>query len=185
MLELNLNEKKSLVERLQNFESESIDKLKECCTEEKRLVQLASELKIQKLQEKERNNEDKIDQIKKSNEELVDLIDEYEKKYIKDFENKANSIKQTFSGLIQETHSFIIEKREYLNQIETDDEQIKIFNLESIDLQTRLNKELKKLKNLIFNNNKIEFVASFDDNLVGFIEYDKCFTVSRLLLILF
>jgi len=142
------------------------------CTEVRRLIQLATEQKIQKLNE----NKEQIDQINKSNEELIEIVDIYEKTCIEDFSIKANSIKQTFNELVKETYSFINEKQAYLDQDEIDDDQIKIYITESNDFKLKLNKELIKVKNVIFNNNKIEFIESSDDTVLGFI--DKCFTVS-------
>jgi len=73
---------------------------------------------------------------------------------------------------------FLTEKQEYLNQAGMNSyEQIHIYNTQSIDLQMRLNKELKRIKNIIFNNNKIYFTESFDDNHLGFIEYEIFYTV--------
>ena len=95
--ELNLNEKRTLLVHLENFESECIDGLKVYLTEVKREIQLATEKEIQR-----KANKQIIDQINKSNEEFIDIIDNYEKKYIQEFKNKADSIKQTLnSELIQ------------------------------------------------------------------------------------
>jgi glutaredoxin 2 len=44
-------------------------------------------------------------------------------------------------------------------------------------LKSKIYIELKKLKYLIFNNNRIEFVE-IDEIDLGYFEYDKCFKVS-------
>ena len=45
-------------------------------------------------------------------------------------------------------------------------------------IKSKIQKELKRLKYLIFNNNKIEFIET-DETELGYFEYDKCFKVSN------
>jgi len=57
----------------------------------------------------------------------------------------------------------------------------RIFNLKSIEFQSKLNKELKKTKDLIFNNNKIEFIDNTDESIttsIGYFDYEERFNVS-------
>jgi hypothetical protein len=174
-LESNLKKNEILLGRIENFESECVNHLNETCLEEKRRIQLATELKIQKL-----DDQSQIDQINKSNEDLVEIIDKYEQTCTGDFFTKTASIKETLNErIINKANSFLTQKQEYLNQIQTDDEEIEIFLNESLDLKSRLSKELIKIRNLIFNENKIEFIESLDESILGYIEYDKCFTVSK------
>jgi hypothetical protein len=171
-LESNLKEINLLVLKLKNLESECINELNIHCTEQRRLIQLQTEIK------KQNSDEQIVDQINQFNLDLIEIIDKYELEYIEDFSNRIiEIIKPTFIEIIQETNSFLNKKQEYLIQYKTDNNQIKIFNQESEDLKSRLNKDVKKLKNLIFNNNKIEFIESIDEYLLGYIEYDKCFKV--------
>jgi hypothetical protein len=51
-LELIINETKLLDNRMKNYKTECISELNEHCLEQKRLIQLATELKIQKLDER-------------------------------------------------------------------------------------------------------------------------------------
>lgn len=171
-LESNLKEINLLVLKLKNLESECINELNIHCTEQRRLIQLQTEIK------KQNSDEQIVDQINQFNIDLIEIIDKYELEYIEDFSNRIiEIIKPTFIEIIQETNSFLNKKQEYLIQYKTDNNQIEIFNQESEDLKSRLNKDVKKLKNLIFNNNKIEFIESIDEYLLGYIEYDKCFKV--------
>lgn len=171
-LESNLKEINLLVLKLKNLESECINELNIHCTEQRRLIQLQTEIK------KQNSDEQIVDQINQFNIDLIEIIDKYELEYIEEFSNRIiEIIKPTFIEIIQETNSFLNKKQEYLIQYKTDNNQIEIFNQESEDLKSRLNKDVKKLKNLIFNNNKIEFIESIDEYLLGYIEYDKCFKV--------
>ena len=129
-LESNLEEINLLVLKLKNLESECINELNIHCTEQRRLIQLQTEIK------KKQNSEEQImDQINQFNLDLIEIIDKYELEYIEDFSNRIiEIIKPTFIEIIQETGNFI-------------------------------------------NNNKIEFIESIDEYLLGYIEYDKCFKV--------
>lgn len=149
--ELNLKEISRLTERLKNdVESECVNNLNEHCIEVKRQIQLASEEKIQKL------NENK-EQINKSNEELIEIVDVYEKTCIDEFLIKADTIKAKsfIDELSFKANKFLNEKQSYLKQINTNENKIKNYLSQSINLKSKLNKELNKLKNVIFNNNRI------------------------------
>jgi len=105
---------------------------------------------------------------------VIEVIDNYENKCKQNFlvSNKSNSIKESISKLIEDTNNFLnVNQKEKINNINT-------FNQESLKLQSKINQEIKKFQNLIFNNSKIEFVNSSDDSILGFIYYNKCFTVS-------
>jgi len=80
-------------------------------------------------------------------------------------------------GLVEEADRFLNEKQEYLNQSNTNDFEIRNFNIESIKLQKKLKSKIVILRDLIFNKNKIEFIKSFDSSRLGYLDYDKCFTV--------
>ncbi len=190
-LELNLNKTKLLVNNLNNFENQSIKELNEHCSEQKRLIHLKSELKIKNLEnitqtnkkrkyDETNNQEQKIDQINKSNKELIEVINSYEQTCIREFLHKIKSIKVSFNKLVEEANTFLNHKQAYLKQKQTNHDEIRIFNFESIELQSNLNKELKKIKNLIYNKNKIEFINDTDESIMtplGYFDYDKCFKV--------
>jgi hypothetical protein len=69
----------------------------------------------------------------------------------------------------------LIKNKCILNQEPINDDEIKIFNFEPIELQSKLHKELKKSKSLIFNKNKIEFINESDESTpLGYFDYDEC-----------
>jgi hypothetical protein len=73
---------------MKNYKTECFNELNEHRLEQKRLIQLATELKIQKLEEKE-NSQAQIDQINQSNEKLIEIIDKYEQTCIEEFTNRT------------------------------------------------------------------------------------------------
>ena len=48
--------------------------------------------------------------------------------------------------IVEEADTFLNHKQAYLKQKQTNDDEMRIFNFESNELQSNLNKELKKLK---------------------------------------
>jgi len=184
-LELNLKKIKLLANNFDNFESQSIRELNDHCQEQKRLVNLAPELKTKMKRPKKRkfvetNNRENIDKINKSNKELIEVIDNYEQTCINEFLLKISTMKDSFKQLVDEANTFSDIKQAYLNQEQTNDGEIRIFNLESIELQSKLNKEFKKQKYLIFNNKKIIFIDETDESIIapiGYFDYDECFNV--------
>jgi len=113
------------------------DIIKEYCNEQIRLIQLSVENKIEK--------------INKLSDELIEFVRDYEKKCIESYSDTKNSIKEETNKIIQEANIFVNEKKAYLQQYKIDDEDIKVFNKTSEDLQTALNEKSKKLTNSIFN----------------------------------
>jgi len=156
-LELNLNKLNLLVDNLINFETQSFQDLNKHCQKKKYLVRSATLQKIKTKPKKRKfgESQETIDKINKSSEELIQEIDNYQVKCIKEFSNKISAINELFSKLVNEADKFIEEANSYLNLEVTNDDEIKRFNLESIELQSKLNSELKKQKYLIFNNKKI------------------------------
>jgi hypothetical protein len=179
--EINLIETKSLIEWLENFETECINILYEHCLEQKRLVQLETEFKIQKLITKEsenNNSQEKIDKLNELNEELIEVIDDYEQKCKGEFLCNSSSIKETLNELINSTNIFLNEKQDYLKQNEANYDEISKTNNEFLSIQSKLNQKIIKFKNIIFNSNKIEYYNNETDELVlGYFDYDKCLTV--------
>ena len=50
-----------------------------------------------------------------------------------------------------------------------------MFNLKSIELQSKLHKELNQTKDLIFNKNKIKFINESDESTpLGYFDYVEC-----------
>lgn len=71
-----------------------------------------------------------------------------------------NSLKEELNKILNEANIFINEKQAYLHKLKINDEEIKVFNKESEDLQTALNEKSKKLKNSIFDNKLIKFLSN-------------------------
>jgi hypothetical protein len=96
-LELNVDKIESLARKLKSDFENSIDKIKEHCLEQMRLVQLSTENAIEKLHN--------------LNKELIDMIAEYEKKYIEFFLVKKDSISKNLDTLIEEVNMFSSQKK--------------------------------------------------------------------------
>ncbi len=190
-LELIINETKLLDNRMKNYKTECISELNEHCLEQKRLIQLATELKIQKLDEKE-HSQSQIDQINQSNEKLIEIIDKYEQTCLEDFKNRTYDIPQRV--FFDQNIFFMIDKFNelrldigmlrglmdmYFKENQPNNEKFQKLIKRSEFIISRIHKELKKLKFLIFNNNKIEFIETNETEL-GYFEYDKCFKVSTI-----
>jgi hypothetical protein len=160
-LKINLNKIEQLVQELKlNYEN-GADKIKEHCIEQRRLVQLSTEKKIEK--------------INKINEELINQINDFESQCIISFSKKENSIKIKLNLLVDEADKFLKEKQDYLKQLKIDKEEIKKFNEISEDLQTKLKNELNIKNNTIFGDNLIKFnsnICNVEQDIIGNIDYD-------------
>jgi len=161
-LHLNLNKLESLFRMLKNGFENGIDKIKEYCFEQIRLIQLSTE--------------NRIEQINKINDELIETIREYERKCIQYFLDKNEQIKNSLDKLIGDAAIFVRDKQEYLNQFKIGELEIKKFNRQSKELQKSLNKEHVKLNSLIFNDEKIDFWPNTNvitKSYLGDIRYEK------------
>ncbi len=148
-LYLNLNKLESLFKMLKNGCENGIDKIKEHCDEQIRLIQLSTE--------------NRIEQINKLNDELIEIVREYERKCIESFLDRNEQIQQSLDQLIGDAATFVKEKQEYLNQFKIDDEELKSFNKQSEVLQDSLNKKSIKLNIMIFNYEKLEFFSNIKE----------------------
>jgi hypothetical protein len=160
-LHLSLNKLETLFKMLKNDCENGIDKIKEYCDEQIRLIQLSTE--------------NRIEQINKLNEKLIKIIREYERKCVQSLLNKNDQIKQSLDKLVGDAAHFVKEKQEYLNQFKIYDEEIKAFNKQSELLQESLNKESIKLNNLLFNNEILEFWSNTNEikqSFLGFVSYE-------------
>jgi len=182
-LELILNETKLLDNKMKNYKTECINELNWHCFEQKRLIQLATELKIQNLEEKD-NSQSKIDLINQSNEKLIEIIDKYEQTCLEDFKNRTDFVylkfffdseifpmKAKFNDLSDHVSCIQRVIDRYLKENQANNDSFLKIIKDYDDLKFEINKELKKLKNLIFNSNKIEFVEN-DETYLGYFEYD-------------
>ena len=134
---------------LKNGCENGIEKIKEHCDEQIRLIQLSTE--------------NRIEQINKLNDELIEIIRDFERKCIQSFLNRSDQIKQSLDKLIGDAAYFVKEKKEYLNEFKIDDEEIKAFNKQTLVLQESLNKESIKINSLVFNNEILEFLSNTNE----------------------
>ncbi len=110
-----------------------------------------------------KENQDKIEYIKKLNNKLIAFIRDYERICIESYLIKKNLVKEDANKIIQEANTFLYEKQSYLQQYQIDDEEIKVFNKKSEELQLDLNEKSKKLKSLIFNEKLIKFLSNINE----------------------
>lgn len=145
-----LQENLKKVETIANllwFESENgIDIIKEHCNELIRFIQLSTE--------------EKIEQINKLSDELILFIKDYEGKCTQSFLTRNESIKKSINKLINDSNIFLKEKQAYLQQFKINDEEIKVFNKMSEELQSALKIESINLNSLLFCNELIKFQSN-------------------------
>ena len=145
-LQNNLNKVLSIVKLFLSDYENGTDIIKEYCNEQIRRIQLSTE--------------NKIEQINKLNDELIAFVKDYERMCIESYSNKSMLIKEGLNKIIQEANTFLNEKQAYLQNLKTDDEEIKVFNKESEDLHLVLNEISKKQKSLIFNDKLMKFLSN-------------------------
>lgn len=136
------------------------DAAKEHCIELKRMIQLATEKKIQ--------------EIIINSEFLIQKVDDYEyetiERYAKNFE-----FKQKLEELIDEANNFLKEQNNYLNQFKINDSEITALNERLNKLKTKLEDKLN-IKKVLFNNRLMKFEINntfIDDSLIGNISYKR------------
>jgi hypothetical protein len=160
-LKINLQKIEALIQDL-NFDLfNGSDKIKEYCNEQRRLVQLSTENKMQELN--------------KINEGLMSKIDEFEMKCKQCYSAIDDSFKEKINRLIKEAKYFLNEKQEYLKQIQINDEELKTFIELGEYCQLDLNREHKALKRKMFGK-KLKFnmnLSVIDSETIGLIEYEK------------
>jgi len=160
-LEINICNLYSLTKSLKSGCENSTDEIKVHCEKQLKRIQIITEKKL--------------DQIHNSNEKLVHQVKQYEKKCLKIYSNKSDSIIEKINQIIDKTKIFLIEKQAYLNQRKTNEEEIKTFNKTSEELKAILEGEKIKLKSLLFNDEIIEFNINddeIDECLLGNIDYE-------------
>ena len=118
------------------------------------------------------------------------MIDKYENQILEDFKKLTDDVpleiyfdpeislmKENFIDLRRDVSLLHYEIDMYLKKKKSFIDKFQQLISKSQQLKSKIYKELKKLKYLIFNNNRIEFVEN-DEIDVGYFEYDKCFKVS-------
>lgn len=99
-----------------------INLIQEHFTEQIRLVQLSTE--------------NKIDKINNLNDKLIEAFKNYEKKCIESFLSRNESINKKMNTVLKEVDCFLKDKQVYLNQNNINDEEQKILNKESENMQS-------------------------------------------------
>ncbi len=161
-LKLNVKELEANLERLMWTNENGIDEIKTYCLEQKRLIQL--------------NTEKKIQEINDLNESLIQLIDLYEKEKIEQY-NKDENVNK----FINETNEFINVQKIFLKKCQIDDEEIKNVNKQFFTHKTQVNDQLKNMQSLIFKNELIKFISNenlIDNSMLGSIDYEPINYVS-------
>lgn len=141
-----INDVKSNVVSIEKMLNGSVDMIKEHCAELRNEVQLATELKIQKLNE--------------LNIELIDDIYKYENECCAKFLSDASFQKTNISQQLVQSKEFTTEWTSYLNEFKIDDQIVKQTNEEGSTLLKTLKESLISLKHWIFNG----YILSFKQN---------------------
>jgi len=161
-LQKSLNELQSIIQLLCYGCEDGTDLIAEYCNEQIRLIQLSTE--------------NKIEQMNKLSDELIAFVREYERTCIELYSNKNKTVKEYLNKTINEANTFLNEKQVYLQQLKTDDDEIKVFNSTCEKLQTDLSRKVVKLKSLIFNNRLIKFISNTKDinkHELGYFDYEQ------------
>lgn len=135
-LRVSLNDIKTLTDQISFNCEHSIDKIKEHCIEQRRLVQLATEQEIK--------------EINKINEEYIKKIDDFQTESIEKFE--SNLVILNPKEIIDEAKQFLGESLSKNDLLE-----IQTSNTKSKSLKRKLENELTKSNGLLFSNNLISF----------------------------
>jgi hypothetical protein len=161
-LQNNLGKIETFSSRLRFDSDYSKDVIREHCNEQIRLVQLSTE--------------NKIEQINKINEVLIKFFKNYEIKCSQSSSKNSDFIKEITNKLFNNIECFLKDKKRYLKQYKTDDEETKMFNKISEELQKELQKENKKLTSFIFGNELIKFKSNsneINEHELGTIDYNN------------
>jgi hypothetical protein len=158
----NLNKIECLASQLAFDFENGVDKIKDHCTEQRRLVQLSTEKRIE--------------EINKINQFLIEQIDLYETEWIQNYSNKKRELQVNINETCDEAKRFLNEKKNYLKDYQIKDEEIKEFDEACEILKTELNQELKLINREIFNDKLIKFdscIASLNEKIIGNLQYEK------------
>jgi len=170
---------------LKNFENGAIHVSDKNFEEQARIIDLEANEKIFKIESLIKENEsneqvvknlnEKYLKILNSNSELIDEIKDFKKEFNVYQSNKFLPIKERLIELIETSETHLTKIKNYLNQNQTDDKQIEIYNEESYKLSERLEDAQTKLYDelltLDINNNMLKYYKKsdqIDDNL-GFV----------------
>jgi hypothetical protein len=156
----NLNDLEKYARKLEMEMITGEDKIKDHCFDLKRLIQLATEKKMQ--------------EILSISELLIKLVDEYETESIESFRSNL-TFRKLFDDLIQDTKRFVNEQKNYLNQFQIKDKDI-IESNHNLNLLREKLEDKSNIKKLIFNDKLMRFSINktlIDESFLGNITYEK------------
>lgn len=146
LLKTNLNQLESLATDVKFDLDNRGDKVKDHCIELKRQVQLATEQKIQEINE--------------FNKKFLKEVDQYEKECIQKLANNNSEVNPAVESLMSEVKKFLVDKRLYLGRFQISEEEIFTSNEKANELKTHLEFYKMIIKRLTFNNKLLEFEAN-------------------------
>ncbi len=160
-LRINIQSIEKLMNDLKSNGENGVDIIKIRCSEQKRVIQLSIEKKIEELHE--------------LNEKLQEKMDDFEKEYIENFLENVDSIVERNNLRISEAKDFLDNNIEYLKEYQVDDDNIENTNKMAENLILKLERENGFNIAAIFNDKKIKFELNLEkiyDSLIGSFEYD-------------
>jgi hypothetical protein len=158
-LRVGLIELKNLATKLEFEIGHGEYEIKEYCTELKRTVQLATEEEISKINEK--------------NVQLIQTIDEYERKSLENLSALTNLRQQT-ENLLSQAKSFIKKQETYLLQLQLNDQTTVSLNQELEDISDELKSQRFRVRKTMFGDKLMTFVRNkteANDKLVGSLDW--------------
>jgi len=132
------NSTKKLTFEIQNGEY----LIKEHCNEQRRLIQLSVEQRIQ--------------HIYSVSDGLLERINNYEQECIKRYES-SNQFKQNINEFVKQIDKFIEQQNIYLNQLQTNDQEIMNLNKKIKEIKIEVEKENLNVQQVLFNDKLLEF----------------------------
>lgn len=141
------------------------DKIKHHCNELKRLVQLATE--------------QKVNEINQLNQVYIKQIDDYELDCIEKYSTRSGSKLEQMKEIIAETNLFLIEKQNYLEQFQISDCEIFSSNERSCKLKSNLEEQILNIKSVLFDSNLMEFdinKSKVNEKLLGSFRFNKLYS---------
>jgi len=127
------------------------DVIKDHCIELRRQVQLATELKIQELNQ--------------ANKRLIKQIDDFETECINNY-NKWNKTKHNrYNKRLNEYKIAHEESSKYLQNVEINEKTVILLNTKSNELKSKLAFDKQEIESFIFNEKILRFKASTDSDL--------------------
>jgi hypothetical protein len=157
---INLFNLESLVNKLNYDMNHGEDSIKEHCIELRRMIQLATEKKIQEL-------------IAKS-ELLIQRVHSYEQDTVEKYA-KNTEYKKMLSTVVDEVNSFLKDQKRYLSQFIINENEIGFSNMKLEELRLKVEENLN-IKKTLFDNRLMSFCINktqVDESLIGNISFER------------